>query len=215
MDDLTFSSTYLACEKRVVNGFYTYERYLFRSGRLCISNGFIRDLLVREAHDRGLAGHFGENKTLELVKEHFYWPGIIRYVYRVLERCVACKKAKSKEAAHGLYMPLPVLDQPWVDVSMDFVLGLPRMQRGKDSIMVVINRFSKMSHFLPYHKIDDTSHVADLFFQNIVRLYGIPKSIVSDRNTKFLSYFWKILWKKLGTRLLFCTTCHPQTDGQT
>ncbi|NEY13663.1 hypothetical protein DDE04_09185 [Bifidobacterium pseudocatenulatum] len=134
---------------------------------------------------------------------------MIRDMHRIIERRITCKKAKSKEAHHGLYMPMPVPDQPWIDLSMDFVLGLPRTQRGKDSILVVVDRFSKMAHFIPCHKSDDATHVAYLFFKEVVRMHGIPMSIVSDRDPKFLSYFWKTLWAKLGTKLLFSTACHP------
>jgi len=98
---------------------------------------------------------------------------------------------------------------------MDFVVILPRTHRCKDSVMVVVNRFSKMAHFVACHKADDASHVADLYLREIIRLHGFPKTIVSDRDTQYLSDFWRSLWYLLGIKLLYSTTCHPQTDGQT
>ncbi|XP_048613357.1 uncharacterized protein LOC125587202 [Brassica napus] len=171
--------------------------------------------VIKEAHGRGLMGHFGVKKTHKVVYEHFYWPSLMKDVERICGQCVVCKKAKSKSKNQGLYSALPIPSHPWVDISMDFVLGLPRSKSGRDSIFVVVDRFSKMAHFIPCHKTDDAVQVADLFFREIVRLHGMPMTIVSDRDAKFLSYFWKTLWSKLGTRLMFSTTCHPQTDGQT
>uniref|UniRef100_A0A2N9H1I7 RNA-directed DNA polymerase n=1 Tax=Fagus sylvatica TaxID=28930 RepID=A0A2N9H1I7_FAGSY len=215
VNDDDFASVFAACEKAAFGKFYRLDGYLFRENRLCVPNSSMRELLVREAHGGGLMGHFGVRKTLDVLHEHFFWPKMKRDVERVCSRCVTCRQAKSRVLPHGLYTPLPVPSAPWVDISMDFVLGLPRSRKGRDSIFVVVDRFSKMAHFISCHKIDDATHIADLFFREIVRLHGVPRSIVSDRDVKFLSYFWKVLWGKLGTKLLFSTTCHPQTDGQT
>src|SRR3954454_20343937 len=138
-----------------------------------------------------------------------------RQVKHLCQRCTVCRQAMSKSNSHGLYIPLPIAHAPWSDISMDFVLGLPRTKKGRDSIFVVVDRFSKMAQFIPCHKSDDAVNVADLFFREIIRLHGVPNTIVSDRDIKFLSHFWRCLWAKLGTKLLFSTTCHPQTDGQT
>uniref|UniRef100_A0A2N9I4D7 Reverse transcriptase n=1 Tax=Fagus sylvatica TaxID=28930 RepID=A0A2N9I4D7_FAGSY len=215
VNDDDFASVFAACEKAAFGKFYRLDGYLFRENRLCVPNSSMRELLVREAHGGGLMGHFGVRKTLDVLHEHFFWPKMKRDVERVCSRCVTCRQAKSRVLPHGLYTPLPVPSAPWVDISMDFVLGLPRSRKGRDSIFVVVDRFSKMAHFISCHKTDDATHIADLFFREIVRLHGVPRSIVSDRDVKFLSYFWKVLWGKLGTKLLFSTTCHPQTDGQT
>ncbi|KAJ9536642.1 hypothetical protein OSB04_un000191 [Centaurea solstitialis] len=214
-NDSDFSSLFAACEHGSFDKFYKHEGYLFKENNLCIPKCSTRELLVREAHGGGLMGHFGVQKTLDVLKEHFFWPKMRDDVNKICERCVTCKQAKSKSKPHGLYTLLPIPCEPWVDISMDFVLGLPRTKNGRDSVFVVVDRFSKMAHFIPCHKSDDASHIADLFFKEIVRLHGVPRTIVSDRDVKFLSHFWRVLWSKLGTKLLFSTASHPQTDGQT
>lgn len=213
--DNDFAELIAACASKPYENYFVQDGFLFKGNRLCIPKGSFRTLLVKEVHEGGLMGHFGIAKTMEMLKEHFFWPKLRRDVESFCNSCVVCVKAKSTKKPHGLYMPLPVPEYPWVDISMDFVLGLPRTKNGKDSIFVVVDRFSKMAHFIPCHKTGDASYIANLFFKEIVRLHGIPRSIVSDRDVKFLSHFWRMLWSKLGTNLLFSTTCHPQTDGQT
>ena len=184
-----------------------------RANKLCIPESSLRLLLLQEAHGGGLMGHFGRDKTFAMLSKNYYWPS--RDVARFTNRCSTCCKAKSQSQSHGLHMPLPIPHQRWENISMDFVLGLPRTQNGKDSVFVVVDLFSKMAHFIPCNKIYDASHVANLFCREILRLHGVPKTIVSDRDVKFLSYFWKTLCAKLGIKLLFSTAYHPQTNGQT
>nr|KYP50197.1 Transposon Ty3-I Gag-Pol polyprotein [Cajanus cajan] len=208
-NDFEFNESYTHCLAKPQGGFYVSEGYLYKEGRICIPQGSIRKLLVKESHEGGLMGNFGVEKTISFLKDKFFWPHMRRDVESFFSRCIACLQVKSKVMPHGPDTPLPVANSPWVDISMNFILGLPRTQRGVDSIFMVVDRFSKMAHFIPCHKIDDASNIARLLFKEVVKLHGLPKTIVSNRDTKFLSHFWKTLWSKLGTKLLFSTTCHP------
>jgi len=123
--------------------------------------------------------------------------------------------ANSHSLPQGLYISLPVPTLAWIDASMDLIVCLLKTQMNKDSIFVMVDRFSKMALIIPYNKTNDASHIAELYLKKVMRLHGTPRSIILDRDTKLLSYFWITLWKKMGTKLKYSTICHPQTDSQT
>lgn len=132
-------------------------------------------------------------------------------VRKFVESCVICQRAKGVTTNACLYQPLPIPNRPWDSININFVMGLPRTQKGFDSVFVVVDKFSKMAHFMPCKSTNDASHIADLFFKEVVRIHGLPSSIVSDGDVRFVAQFWRILWKKLGTNLSFGSTYHPQT----
>jgi len=195
--------------------------YLFKGNRLCLPHTSIREFVIRELHVGGLAGHFGRDKTIALVEDRFYWPHLKHDVFIVLKRCRTCQLSKGIKTNAGLYSPLPILNQSWGDISMDFVLGLPRTVRGYDSIFVVVDHSQRWHIFFLAHELMllPKLHLFFFFFflcfSGVVRLRGLPKTIVFDRDVKFVSYFWKTLWANMGTKLKFSSAFHPQTDGQT
>jgi hypothetical protein len=123
-------------------------------------------------------------------------------VDKLVKSCRICQVSKGSTTNARLYLPLPIPEQPWTNVSMDFVLGLPRTQKGNDSVFVVVDRFFKMVHFIAY-------------FREVYRLHGLLLLIVSDCDTRFLNHFWRCLWRLSSTKLDFSSAYYPQTDGQT
>lgn len=219
--DSNFKEAFEPCKNPVLMDrsklldYFLQDGLLFKINQLCIPNCSVRENLIKEKHSGGLAGHFSVEKTYEQLNRFYFWPKMKSEVEKYVKTCKICQYVKEKSQNTGLIVPLPIPNRPWDIVSMDFVLGIPKTQRGNDSIFVVVDRFLKMAHFIPCYKTNDASHIANLFFKEFVRLHGFPKSIFSDRDSKFVGHLWRTLRKKLGTKLSFSSAYHPKTDGQT
>ncbi|CAI7808039.1 unnamed protein product [Closterium sp. NIES-53] len=187
------------------------------SGKIWVPNyAPLRQILLEEFHDVPYAGHFGSNKTFVGIAKYHYWPRMAADVQQFVTSCDTCQRMNSsKQKKKGLLQPLPVPEQPWQVVSLDFITGLPSTSRGHDSILVVIDKFSKMGHFIPTNATATAEATARLFFDRIITIHGIPATLISDRDPKFTSKFWKELMGLLGTKLAMSSAYHPQTDGQT
>ena len=171
--------------------------------------------LLKEYHDSPMGGHAGDYKTYQRIAADWFWPGIRKDVTKHVLECAVCQQQKSSSLSPmGLLQPLPIPDQIWEEISMDFIEGLPK-SFGWDTIMVVVDRLSKYSHFIPLKHPFSAPGVAQSFMKEVVRLHGIPSSIVSDRDKVFMSKFWEELFTLQGTSLQRSTAYHPQSDGQT
>ena len=174
-----------------------------------------RDILF-EVHETPYSGHLGTRRTKCLLKRRYWWPQCSVDVDRYVSQCDACARSKpSTQKAAGLLQPLPIPDQPWHTVSMDFMIALPETRNGFDAIMVVVDKLTKMVHFIPSHTDATAETTAKLFFNNVVKLHGLPEKLITDRDSKFTSKFWKALQSAYGTKLAMSSAFHPQTDGQT
>jgi len=182
-------------------------------GRLYIppASPLLHEVLTA-AHDDG---HEGVQRTLHRLRRDFHSPNLRKTVQDHIRACATCQRYKS-EHLHpaGLLLPLPIPTVVWTDVGLDFIEELPRVG-DKYVILTVVDRFSKYCHFIPLAHPYTAESVARAFFAEIVRLHGVPQSMVSDRDSIFTSAFWRELMRLTGTKLHMTSAFHPQSDGQT
>ena len=154
-------------------------------------------------------------KTLELISRSFWWQQPWKLVKEFVRTCDTCARAKSTHhRPYGLLQPLPNPIRPWASISTDFITDLPETN-GFNSILVVVDRFTKMAHFIPCVKAISGMETLNLLLTNIVRLHVLPDEIISDRGPQFISTFWKRLFQTMGTSTKLSMAFHPGTDGQT
>jgi hypothetical protein len=166
------------------------------------------------AHDSPMSGHMGVVKTLEQIQRNYWWPKMRTTVEDYVKSCLACQRTKpDRQKPAGLLHPLPVASKRWLSVTMDFMVDLPPC-KGFDSIMVVVDHFTKMSHFIPCTKNITAKETAALFTDRVTRYHGLPDTIISDCGTQFDNDFWTNYWKQLGVTATLSSSYHPETDGQ-
>ena len=176
----------------------------------------IRKEIFDEAHLSKFSIHRGSSKMYQDLKENFWWSNMKVDIAKYISECDTCLRVKASHLkTAGKLQPLPVPAWKWDDISMDFIVGLPLTSRNHDSIWVIVDRLTKTAHFIAVKTTFTAKDYADLYLDLIVRLHGIPKTIISDRGTQFVSHFWEQLHKNLGTNLIHSSAYHPQTDKQT
>lgn len=188
--------------------YHIKDQLLYHCEKLCIPQTE-RVKIICEAHTSLISGHFGVSKIVAQLQRFCYWPKINETVSRYVIGCTMCAKSKPSNRKLGLYTPLPVTSHPWASVSMDFVGGLPKSRKGHDYLYVVVDRFSKMCILIPCNKHITTEQTTKLFFQHVWVHFGLPTSIVSDLDTRFVGNFWLTLWELMDTKLKQSTTFHP------
>ncbi|KAL4032939.1 hypothetical protein IC575_006022 [Cucumis melo] len=159
--------------------------------------------------------HPGSTKMYRTLKKTYWWSGMKQEIAEYVDRCLICQQVKPvRQRPGGFLNPLPVPEWKWEHITMDFLFGLPRTSSGHDGIWVIVDRLTKTTRFIPIKMTTTLDQLARLYVDKIVSQYGVPVSIVSDRDPRFTSKFWPSLQKAMGTGLKFSTSFHPQTDGQ-
>ncbi|KAE8727404.1 hypothetical protein F3Y22_tig00005459pilonHSYRG00018 [Hibiscus syriacus] len=199
------------------NPCWTYSKGILRfKGKVYIGGtGTLRLQILQLLHDSPHGGHSGTQATYQRIKANFYWPKLKAMVANYIRGCTVCQQTKVEHIPKpGLLQPLPIPQQAWEIITMDFIEGLPTSQK-KNCILVIVDKFTKYSHFLALSHPYTATDIARLYLDTVYKLHGQPKMAISDRDKTFTSLFWRELMRQLGTKTLFSTAYHPETDGQT
>jgi hypothetical protein len=160
--------------------------------------------------------HPGSTKMYQDLKQNFWWTRMKREIAKYVSKCDICQRVKASHLkTAGILQPLPIPSWKWEDISMDFIVGLPNTSKRHDSIWVIVDRLTKTAHFLSVQTTYNAKKYAEIYMDQIVRLHGVPKTIISDHGAQFIARFWEQLQHALGTKLIQSSAYHPQTDGQT
>jgi hypothetical protein len=202
----------------IQKGFKDYQMeggLLFYQGQIVVPDNedLKRDLIVT-FHDSPIAGHPGQQRTLELISQKYYWPRMRAKVFRYVETCETCQRIKCPKTTPIPVQPLEIPTRPWQHISYDMIVGLP-MDGGKDAILVVVDSFSKYGIMIPCSSKIMARGIADLFLENVWKRHGFPEKTVSDRGSIFNNKFTKALYERMGIKAHFSSAYHPQSDGQT
>jgi hypothetical protein len=169
------------------------EGVIWFKDRLCVPDlKPIRELILKEAHEIAYSIHPGSEKMYQDLKRRFWWYGMKREIAEFVAICDSCQRTKAEhQRPAGLLQPLRIPQWKWDEIGMDFIVGLPRTRTSYDSIWVVVDRLTKVAHFIPVKTTYTGATLAELYMSRIVCLHGVPKKIVSDRGTQFTSHFWQ------------------------
>jgi hypothetical protein len=200
----------------VEDGLLLYRAVTDDNYRVVVPNDHDLKLeIMFEYHDAPVSGHRGREKTYLALSRDFYWSNQYKYVRKYIRTCEVCQRVKPSPASQAPLQPLPVPAECWQSVSMDFIFGLPKDDKGNNGILVFVDRFSKMVHLAAVPESITAEGCARIFMESVFRLHGMPSEIISDRDPRFTAAFWQAVFHSLGTRLRMSTSDHPQTDGQT
>jgi len=204
---------HVVAEGNINKGFSIIDDLLCWKNRIYVPKG-LQQQIIKSEPDSKIAGHFGRERTLELITRTFYWTNMQRDIQKYCSERDICQRMKpSRHAKHGLLHPLELACKPWMHISTDFITDLPESE-GAMVILLVIDRFTKMAHCIPLKKKDSPT-VARAYFEYVWKYHGFPEDIVSDRDSTFTGSFFMDLYDYLEIQRSMSTAYHPQTDSET